>query len=102
MGERKKVEESFCLRLERREEKEEDTMLCWNIQRKRLLTQVKAPRGLILVFIRHHTKKREEHKNTRKLIRAPENMVVADEGAHMEVDMEVDKVADRANKLNTG
>ena len=28
MGERKKVEESFCLRLERREEKEEDTMLC--------------------------------------------------------------------------
>ena len=55
------------------------------------------------MFIRHHTKKRgEEHKNTRKLIRAPENMVVADEGAHMEVDMEVDKVADRANKLNTG
>ena len=68
-----------------------------------MLTQVKAPRGLILVFIRHHTKKRgEEHKNTRKLTRAPENMVVADEGAHMEVDMEVDKVADRANKLNTG
>ena len=27
-------------------------MLCWIIQRKRLLTQVKAPRGLILVFIR--------------------------------------------------
>ena len=54
------------------------------------------------MFIRHHTKKREEHRNTRKLIRAPENMVVADEGAHMEVDMEVDKVADRANKLNTG
>ena len=63
-----------------------------------MLTQVKAPRGLILVFIRHHTKKREEHKNTRKLIRAPENTVVADEGTHMEVD----KVADRANTLNTG
>lgn len=67
-GECKKVWESFCLRFEGGEEKEEDTMLCWNIQRKRLLTQVKAPRGLILVFIRHHTKRREKHTNHKKLI----------------------------------
>ena len=44
-------------------EEEEDTMLCWNIQRKRLLTQVKAPRELILVFIRHRRKSTEQDQN---------------------------------------
>ena len=68
-GERKKVRETFYRRFQRVKEAEEDTMLCWNIQRKRLLTQVKAPRELILVFIRHRRKSTEQDQNERRPIR---------------------------------
>ena len=67
-GERKKVRETFYRRFQRVKEEEEDTMLCWNIQRKRLLTQVKAPRELILVFIRHRRKSTEQDQNERRPI----------------------------------
>ena len=64
-GERKKVRETFYRRFQRVKEAEEDTMLCWNIQRKRLLTQVKAPRELIFVFIRHRRESTEQNQNER-------------------------------------
>ena len=67
-GEPKKVRETFYRRFQRVKEEEEDTMLCWNIQRKRLLTQVKAPRELILVFIRHRRKSTEQDQNERRPI----------------------------------